>query len=115
MEFLVVDTRSACHGVLGRPTIKDLQAVTSIHHLVAKYEEGTSVVMTIHSESMDVDLEKMNEKMILDEGLGPRIISSDSLASPAEELEAFLVNSLDPTQMLHVGQRLKEKMKEELK
>ncbi|KAL2532255.1 Uncharacterized protein Adt_05606 [Abeliophyllum distichum] len=36
MEFLVVDTRSSYHGVLG-PVLKDLQAVTSIHHLAIKF------------------------------------------------------------------------------
>ncbi|KAL2513370.1 Uncharacterized protein Adt_18970 [Abeliophyllum distichum] len=37
MEFLIVDTRSAYHGVLRRPTLKDLQVVTSIHHLAMKF------------------------------------------------------------------------------
>ncbi|KAL2474625.1 Uncharacterized protein Adt_35361 [Abeliophyllum distichum] len=74
-----------------------------------KCDEGTSVIMTIHSKPMDIDSEKMNEEMILDEGLDPRIIGSNSLTSPAEELEAFSVNPSDPRQ------RLEEKMKEELK
>jgi ribonuclease HI len=37
MEFLVVDSRSAYHGVLGRPALKELCAVTSIHHLCMKF------------------------------------------------------------------------------
>ncbi|KAL2512216.1 Reverse transcriptase domain-containing protein [Abeliophyllum distichum] len=37
MEFLVVDRRSAYHGVLGRPALKELWAVTSIHHLCMKF------------------------------------------------------------------------------
>ncbi|KAL2517165.1 Uncharacterized protein Adt_13412 [Abeliophyllum distichum] len=118
MKFLIVDTRSAYHGVLGRPALKDLQAVTSIHHLamkcpmpgvakvcknqtearacymnalrkVAKREGVPPAVMTILLEPMDVDCKELDEDMILDEGLDLRIIGSDSLASPAEELEVF--------------------------
>ncbi|KAL2474801.1 Uncharacterized protein Adt_35537 [Abeliophyllum distichum] len=81
----------------------------------AKREEGIPVIMTIHSEPIDFDPEKIIEEMILDEGVDPRIIGSDSLASPAEELEAFPLNPLDLTQMFQVGQMLEEKMKEELK
>ncbi|KAL2542883.1 Ribonuclease H [Abeliophyllum distichum] len=46
MEFLVVDRRSAYHGVLGRPVLKELWAVTSIHHLCMKFptEGGIATV-----------------------------------------------------------------------
>ncbi|KAL2466256.1 Uncharacterized protein Adt_42107 [Abeliophyllum distichum] len=37
IEFLIVDTRYAYHRVLGRPALKDLQAVTSIHYLAMKF------------------------------------------------------------------------------
>ncbi|KAL2513393.1 Uncharacterized protein Adt_18993 [Abeliophyllum distichum] len=106
IEFLVVDTRFTYHGVLGRPVLKDLQTVTSIHPPLgnevfdtrkAKRREGTPVVMTIHLEPMDVELKKMNEEMILDKGLDLRIIGSNSLATPSKELEAFSVNPSDPT------------------
>ncbi|KAL2513369.1 RT RNaseH 2 domain-containing protein [Abeliophyllum distichum] len=59
--------------------------------------------MTIHSEPVELDHREPDEEMILDEGLDPRIIGLDSLASPAEELEAFLVNPSEPTQELKVG------------
>ncbi|KAL2505532.1 Uncharacterized protein Adt_21153 [Abeliophyllum distichum] len=36
MELLVVNTCSTYHGVLSRPVLKNLQAVTSIHHLAMK-------------------------------------------------------------------------------
>ncbi|XP_022886722.1 uncharacterized protein LOC111402573 [Olea europaea var. sylvestris] len=46
IEFLVVDHRSAYHGVLGRPALKDLWAVTSIHYLCMKFptEHGIATV-----------------------------------------------------------------------
>ncbi|KAL2479865.1 Uncharacterized protein Adt_32831 [Abeliophyllum distichum] len=130
MKFLIVYTRSAYHGVLGKPTLKDLQAVTSIHHLVMKFltpkgvakihsnqteamtcyinalrkvakrEDVAPAVMTIYSEPMNVDHKKMDEKMILDEGLDLWIIGSDSLGSLVEELQAFLVNLSELTQVL---------------
>ncbi|KAL2453081.1 Uncharacterized protein Adt_45818 [Abeliophyllum distichum] len=122
MEFLIVDTRSSYHGVLRRPMLKDLQEVTSIHHLAMKFpmlggvakihgnqteartcymnalqkvvkrDDVAPAVITIHSEPMNVDHKEMDKEMILDEGLEPQIIGSNSLASSAEELEAFPVN-----------------------
>ncbi|KAL2504651.1 Uncharacterized protein Adt_20272 [Abeliophyllum distichum] len=139
MEFLIVDIRSAYHGVLERPALKDLQAVTSIHHLamkiptpggiakirgnqieamvchmnalrkVAKREDVAPTVMTIHSEPMNVDHKDMDEEMILDEVLDLWIIGSDSLASPTNELEAFLVNLSEPTLGVECGREAREK------
>ncbi|KAL2505512.1 Reverse transcriptase domain-containing protein [Abeliophyllum distichum] len=52
MKFMIVDTRSAYHGVLGRPALKDLQAITSIHHLAMKFPtpEGVSRVRRNQTE-----------------------------------------------------------------
>ncbi|KAL2486298.1 Uncharacterized protein Adt_31054 [Abeliophyllum distichum] len=46
MEFLVANRRSAYHGVLGRPVLKKLWAVTSIHHLCMKFptEGGVATI-----------------------------------------------------------------------
>ncbi|CAI9762902.1 unnamed protein product [Fraxinus pennsylvanica] len=51
MEFLVVDRRCAYHGVLGRPALKELWAVTSIYHLCMKLpmERG---IATIRGDQM---------------------------------------------------------------
>ncbi|XP_022858151.1 uncharacterized protein LOC111379057 [Olea europaea var. sylvestris] len=43
MEFLIVDSRSAYHGILGRPVVKELGAVTSIHHLCMKFSMKNGV------------------------------------------------------------------------
>ncbi|KAL2453347.1 Uncharacterized protein Adt_49153 [Abeliophyllum distichum] len=64
---------------------------------------------------MDLDHREPNEEMILDEGLNLQIIGSDSLASLAENLEAFPVNPSEPTQELKVGEKLEGKIKYELK
>ncbi|KAL2492106.1 Uncharacterized protein Adt_27734 [Abeliophyllum distichum] len=101
IEFLVVDTHSAYHGVLGRSTLKDLRVVTSIHHLAMKLSTFGGVAK-IRDKAMDVDPEKVEEEMILDENLDPQIIGLDSSASLTEELETFSVNPFDPTQMVQV-------------
>ncbi|KAL2518366.1 Uncharacterized protein Adt_14613 [Abeliophyllum distichum] len=133
IKFLVVDTHSAYHAVLGRLTLKDLQAITSIYHFaikfstpsgvvkvhgnqakvracyinvlqkVAKCEDASPTMMMIQIELMDIDLKKAEEDMALDEGLDLRIICSNSLTSHVEELEAFQVNPLDHFQMLQLG------------
>ncbi|KAL2497707.1 Uncharacterized protein Adt_23257 [Abeliophyllum distichum] len=78
----------------------------------AKCEDSPPAVMTIRTESMDIDPEKVKEEMILDEELDLRIIGSNSLAFPTEELEAFSINPSDPTQMLQVVHKLEEGLKQ---
>ncbi|KAL2486791.1 Uncharacterized protein Adt_31547 [Abeliophyllum distichum] len=98
MEFLVVDTRYAYHGVLGKPVLKDLQVATSIYHLAIKFptpggiakvwgnqtearecymnalrkvvtrEDATPSVMTIQIDAMDIDQENGEEDMVLNQG-----------------------------------------------
>ncbi|KAL2542568.1 Uncharacterized protein Adt_03546 [Abeliophyllum distichum] len=119
MEFLIVDIRSTYHGVLGRPTLKDFQAIKfPMLRVVAKVRKNQTQAMacyinalrkvvkregvvpawmTIHSNPMDVDRKELDEDMILDEGLDHRIIGSDSLGSLAKDLEAFLMNLSEPT------------------
>ncbi|KAL2470109.1 Uncharacterized protein Adt_38245 [Abeliophyllum distichum] len=82
---------------------------------VAKREGIVPAVMTINSKPMDLDRKELDEEMILDEGLDPRIIGSDPLTSLAEELEVFPINPSEPIQELKVGEKFEEKMKNELK
>lgn len=46
MEFLIVDSKSAYHGVLEMPALKDLGAVTLIYHLCMKclIEQGMATI-----------------------------------------------------------------------
>ncbi|KAL2542652.1 Uncharacterized protein Adt_03630 [Abeliophyllum distichum] len=43
IQYIVVDTHFAYHGVLGKPVLKDLQAVTSIYYLVMKFPTPSEV------------------------------------------------------------------------
>ena len=36
-DFLVINQPSAFNAVLGRPSLRELRAVTSIHHLLVKF------------------------------------------------------------------------------
>lgn len=45
MEFIVVDRHSAYHGVLGRPILKKLWVVTSIHYLCMKFPTEWSIAI----------------------------------------------------------------------
>ena len=36
-NFLLIDQPSAFNAVLGRPSLRELRAVTSIHHLLMKF------------------------------------------------------------------------------
>lgn len=43
MEFLIIDSRLAYHGMLRRPALKDLEVVTSIHRLCIKFSTENEV------------------------------------------------------------------------
>ncbi|KAL2497049.1 Uncharacterized protein Adt_22599 [Abeliophyllum distichum] len=118
MEFLVVDRRSAYHGVLGRPALKELWAVTSIHHLYMKFptEGGIATIRGNQPEARkcyrnalrkakkkemnmtirDVVMEEASEDIEMEEAsfaedIDPRITGADSQTS-IEELESFLAD-----------------------
>ena len=37
VDFLVIDQTSAFNAILGRPSLRELRAITSIHHLLTKF------------------------------------------------------------------------------
>ncbi|XP_022876923.1 uncharacterized protein LOC111395145 [Olea europaea var. sylvestris] len=112
MEFLVVDSRSAYHGVLGRPALKELGAVTSIHHLYMKFPTKNGVATVKGDQRGDapagqedvdmIDAPPLQEVLIVDE-LDPRIMEHDPQASPIEELESFSADPRDLSKMLKIG------------
>ncbi|KAL2498252.1 Ribonuclease H [Abeliophyllum distichum] len=101
MEFLIVDTRFC----LPRSPWKARVERFAGGHIHTSPGDEVSNAMR---GCQDLDRKELDEEMILDEGLDPRIIGSNLLASLAEELEAFLVNPSEPTQELKVGEKLEE-------
>ena len=43
-DFLVIDQPSALTAILGRPSLRELRAITSIHHLLMKFPMPQGVV-----------------------------------------------------------------------
>ncbi|KAL2461799.1 Uncharacterized protein Adt_45219 [Abeliophyllum distichum] len=94
MDFLVVDRRSAYHGVLGRPVLKELWAV-----------EKKEINMTIRDFEMEKASRATSEDVEIEEAspledIEPRIMETDSQTSSIEELESFLADPDDPTRKL---------------
>ncbi|XP_022880580.1 uncharacterized protein LOC111397837 [Olea europaea var. sylvestris] len=112
MEFLIVDSQSAYHEVLGRPALKELGAVTFIHHLSMKLptENGVITVKDVPNEAPpeqeDVDMidapPEQKELSMIDE-IDPRVIEREPQTTPVEELKSFSVDPCDPTKVLKVG------------
>lgn len=36
-DYLIMDSKSSYNGILGRPALKQLEAITSIYHLCSKF------------------------------------------------------------------------------
>ncbi|KAL2487247.1 Uncharacterized protein Adt_32003 [Abeliophyllum distichum] len=130
MEFLVVDRRSAYHGVLGRPALKELWAVTSIHHLCMKFstEGGIATVRGNQPEARkcyrnalrkaekkevnmtfcDVVMEEASEVTSEDVEMEEASLAEDinpritgaDSQTSVEELESFLADPDDPAKKL---------------
>ncbi|KAL2505919.1 Uncharacterized protein Adt_21540 [Abeliophyllum distichum] len=102
MEFLVVDRRSAYHGVLGRPALKELWAVTSIHHLCMKFptEGGIATVRGNQPEARKCyrnALRKAEKKEVnmtfCDVVMGE---ATEAASEDVEMQEASLAEDIDP-------------------
>lgn len=63
MEFLIVDSRLAYHGVLGRSALKDLGVVTSIYYLRMKFsiEQGIKKVRGDQREAWEYYLNSIRK------------------------------------------------------
>lgn len=59
MEFLVVDSRSTYHGVLRKPTLKELWDVTLIHHLCMKFPTELDIA-TARDDQMSIKEHYLN-------------------------------------------------------
>lgn len=105
MEFLVLDRRSAYHGVLGRPALKELWAVTSIHHLCIKFptERGIATVRGDQMGSRECYLNSLRKaeprvNMVLDTEMteAPEGQPSTQDVIMAEAISEISLEELDP-------------------
>ncbi|KAL2505876.1 Uncharacterized protein Adt_21497 [Abeliophyllum distichum] len=100
---MIVDTHSAYHRVLGRPALKDLQGVTSIHHLAIKFPMpgGVAKVRGNQTEARAYymnDLRKVAKREDIDPRCDVMTIHSELMdldhREPGEEM--ILDEGLDP-------------------
>ncbi|XP_022894074.1 uncharacterized protein LOC111408560 [Olea europaea var. sylvestris] len=118
MEFLIVDSRSAYHGVLGRPALKELGAAEprDIHVVIADVVMA-DVLGDALTEQEDVDMidAPPNAEVLVIDEIDPRIMEHEPQASPVKELESFSVDPRDPSKVLKVGKCLANILKEKIK
>ena len=82
-DFLMVDSLLAINGIIGRPLLKALKAVTSIYHLTMKFPttEGTSEMQCNQYDSRKCDnkslkiVEKENKLLRMEAG---KVVASSS-------------------------------------
>ena len=104
-EFLIVDCPSAFNGVIGRPLLKALKAVTLIYHLTMNFPtvEGTGHVRGSQYDSRKcynkslrlAKIEKKLHQMMevgrpsegpIETNIDPRLQEEESTTGPIEEL-----------------------------
>ncbi|XP_022856189.1 uncharacterized protein LOC111377343 [Olea europaea var. sylvestris] len=121
MEFLIVDSRSAYHGVLSRPALKELEVVTSIYHLYMKLPTENGVIIVrgdqrgsrecylssirkveprdVHAILTNVDMADIPSKA------PPEREDVDMIDTPPEQEELSMINEIDPRVIKHEPQR----------
>ena len=126
IDFLAVNYLSAFNGVLGRPLLKVLKTVTSIHYLTIKFPTaaGTSQVRGRKCDSREcynrsLELaekepelpQAMEVKKIsrgpMETNIHPRLQEDESTAGPIEELTEIEVDPNNPSHVVKIGKGLK--------
>ncbi|XP_022856148.1 uncharacterized protein LOC111377303 [Olea europaea var. sylvestris] len=136
MKLLVVDNRSAYHGVLGRPALKELGAITSIHHLCKKFpmENGVATVRSDQrgsrecylnsirkAEPQDIHVIIVDKVMIDVPGDAPVDPKDVEMIDAPPKPELLVIDEIDPLIIEHepqaspVSKGLSNTSKEKLK
>ena len=135
-NFLVVDCPSAFNAVLGRPTLKELRAITSIHHLLMKFptSNGVGEARGCQSDARECynnslrtagKSKKPEQALVvseqrpvstgpMSEDLDPRQLEDEPKTGPVEDLIEVAVSEQEPTRMLKLGKNLSHVLKEKL-
>ena len=127
-NFLVVDFPLAFNAMLGRPTLRELQAITSICHLLMKFptSNGVGQVRGCQSDAREcynnsLRAAKKNKKPEqalvvnkqgpassgpMSEDLDPRKLKDESKTGLVEGLVEVVVSEQEPTRVLKLGENL---------
>ena len=120
-DFLVIDQPSAFKAVLGRPSLRELRVITSIHHLLMKFPtpQGVSEVKGDQQDSRQcyhqamkaasklrqfhvVDQQPQSEGL-LDDTIDPRLPDEEGTIGLIEDLVDLLVSNKEPFKVLKIG------------
>ena len=122
--------------VLGRQTLKELRAITSIHHLLMKFPTSNGVLQvrrcqsdarecynnSIRTTGKSKKLEQalvVSEQQLASSGpmgkdLDPRQLEDELKTGPVEGLVEVTVSEQEPTRVLKLGENLSHELKEGL-
>ena len=129
-DFLVINQPSAFNTVLGRPSLRELRAITGIHHLLMKFPTPQEVgeVKGDQQESRKcyhqamkaaskprqfhvVDQRPPSEGP-LDDIIDPRLPDEEGTTGPIEDLVDLQVSDKEPSKVLKIGKNLPDGIRE---
>ena len=135
-NFLVVDYPLVFNLVLGRSILKELQVVTSIHHLLMKFPmlNGVGQLRECQSEGREcynkplktvekdkkweqalvVSDQRLASSGLISENLDPHQLEDEVKIGPLEGLVKVVVYEHEPTRVLKLGENLGCELKQEL-
>ena len=129
-DFLVIDQPSAFDAILGRPPLRELRVVTSIHHLLMKFPtpQGVGEVKGDQQESTKCYHQAMkaasNPRQFhvadqwppsegpLDNTIDPRWPDEKKTTRLIEDLVDLPVSDKEPSKVLKVGKNLPDGIRE---
>ena len=126
IEFLIVDCPSAFNGMIGRPLLKTLKVVSSIHCLTMKFPMAAGIEQVrgkqwdsreCYNKSLELaekreklpqvlDVEKVS-KGTIETNIDPYFQEEESMARPIEELIKVQMDPNTPSQVVKISKRLR--------
>ena len=129
-DFLVIDQSSAFNVILGRPSLRELRAITSIHHLFMKFPmpQGVGKVKGDQQESRQCyhqavkAASKLRQFHVVnqwppsegpfDDIIDPRSRDEEGTTGPIEDLVDFQVSDKEPSKVLKIGKNVPDGTRE---
>ena len=133
IDFLVVKCPSAFNGVLGRPLLKALKAITSFHCLTIKFPTVVGICQVrgrqrdsrdCYSKSLElvdmapelpqaIEVEKTS-RGLMETNINPHLQEDESTVGHVEELIETQVNPNKPSHDVKIGKGLKKELVQQL-
>ena len=129
-DFLVIDQPSVFNAVLGRPSLRELRAITSIHHLLMKFPAPRGVgkvkgdqqeLRQCYHQAVKVASKPRQFKVLdqrppsegpLDDTIDPRALDEEGTTGPIEDLVDRPIDHQEPSRVLKIGKNLPNGVRE---